>query len=82
MHVSTELFFLFDLYELIDIRHQFPVTEFDQEQYDRIRRREGFEDGAQQITIEDAVMLINEYHEKPEIAAQKMNAPLDKASPG
>ena len=30
------------------------LTEFDQEQYDRIRRREGYEDGIQQKTIEAA----------------------------
>ena len=30
------------------------LTEFDQEQYDRIRRREGYEDGTQQKTIEAA----------------------------
>ena len=38
----------------------------------------GFEKGQQQKAIEDAVMLINDYKEKPEIAAKKMNAPLDK----
>ena len=41
-------------------------------------KEEGIIEGAQQKAIEAAIMLINEYHEKPEIAAQKMNAPLDK----
>lgn len=30
------------------------LTNFDQEQYDRIRRREGFDEGAQQKAVEDA----------------------------
>ena len=34
------------------------LTEFDQEQYDRIRRREGFEAGEQQKAINDAITLI------------------------
>ena len=38
----------------------------------------GEEVGANKKAIEDAIMLIKEYKEKPEIAAQKMNAPLDK----
>ena len=46
--------------------------------HDRDIKKAAKEEGIQQKAIEDAVMLINEYHEKPEIAAQKMNAPLDK----
>ena len=46
--------------------------------HDRDIKKAAKEEGIQQKAIEAAVMLINEYHEKPEIAAQKMNAPLDK----
>lgn len=40
--------------------------------------KQGIQQGEQQKAIEDAVLLIKEYNEKPEIAAQKMNAPLEK----
>ncbi len=53
------------------------LTNFDQEQYDRIRRREGFDEGAQQKAVEDAIIAIKEFHATPEDAAQKMGAPLD-----
>ena len=47
-----------------------------------VKKQEAFEDGQiageQKKAIEYAIMLINEYHEKPEVAAQKMKAPLDK----
>ncbi len=36
----------------------------------------GIQQGEQKKAVEDAIMLINEYEETPEIAAQKMNAPL------
>ena len=32
---------------------------------------------AQQKAVEDAIMLINDYKETPEVAARKMNAPLN-----
>ena len=38
----------------------------------------GLAEGQQQKAIEDALMLIKEYNETPEVAAQKMKAPLDK----
>ena len=38
----------------------------------------GIQQGEQQKAIEDAVVLIKEYKETPEVAAQKMNAPLEK----
>ncbi len=53
------------------------LTEFDQEQYDRIRRREGFEEGAQQKVVEAALLLIKKYKASPEEAAADMNAPLE-----
>ena len=46
-----------------------------------VKKEEAFEagvsQGVQQKAVEDALMLINEYKEEPEIAAQKMNAPLE-----
>ncbi len=39
--------------------------------------QQGLEQGAQQKAVEAALMLINEYEEDPEIAAKKMNAPLE-----
>ena len=38
----------------------------------------GIQQGEQQKAIEDAVLLIKEYKETPEVAAQKMNASLEK----
>lgn len=37
----------------------------------------GKTEGKQEKAVEDAIMLVNEYKETPEIAAQKMNAPLE-----
>ncbi len=39
---------------------------------------QSFREGEQKKAIEDAVLLIKEYKETPEVAAQKMNAPLEK----
>ncbi len=39
---------------------------------------QGLAEGQKQKAIDAAVMLIKEYNETPEVAAQKMNAPLDK----
>lgn len=38
----------------------------------------GWEAGAREKAIEDALLLIKEFNVSPEIAAQKMNAPLEK----
>ena len=40
-------------------------------------RYEALQEGAQNKAVEDAIMLVNEYKETPEIAAQKMKAPLE-----
>ena len=40
--------------------------------------KQGIKQGEQKRAIEDAVLLIKDYNEKPEIAAQKINAPLEK----
>ena len=39
---------------------------------------QSFREGEQKKAIEAAVLLIKEYKETPEVAAQKMNAPLEK----
>ena len=39
-------------------------------------RYEALQEGAQNKAVEDALMLINEYQEVPEVAAKKVNAPL------
>lgn len=41
-------------------------------------REEGISIGAREKAIEDALLLIKEFNVSPEIAAQKMNAPLEK----
>lgn len=56
----------------------FSMSEFDQEAYDRHRRREGYEEGAQDKAIETAVMIVRKYKATPEEAAQDAGAPLDK----
>ena len=61
------------------------LTEFDQEQYDRIRRREGFEagvsegisQGAQQTAIKNAIALLKE-GDSPEKIARCTELPLEK----
>ena len=56
------------------------LTEFDQEQYDRIRRREGYEEGvsqgAQQKAIEAAKNLLRMKVGTHEQIAQAQNLPL------
>ena len=47
------------------------------ERLERSAFKNGLVQGTQQKAVEDALMLINEYKEKPEVAAQKMNAPLE-----
>ena len=57
------------------------LTDFDQEQYDRNRRREGYEEGiakgAQQKAVEAALELLKEKI-APEIIAKCVNLPLEK----
>ena len=45
--------------------------------HDHDIRYEALQEGAQQKAVEDAVMLINEYKETPEVAAKKVNVPLE-----
>ena len=41
-------------------------------------RKEGHEEGREEKAVEDAVMLVHDYNATPEVAAEKMGAPLDK----
>lgn len=50
------------------------LTEFDEEEYKRIC----YEDGVYEKAIKDAVILVKDFKATPELAAQKMNAPLEK----
>ena len=52
------------------------LTEFNEENSIRCWLRDGINQGKQEKAVEDALMLVNEYKEKPEVAAQKVNAPL------
>ena len=58
------------------------LTEFDQEQYDRIRRREGYEEGvvsgAQQKAIEAATNLLKMNKLSPEENADPQELPSDQ----
>ena len=54
------------------------LTEFDEEKFKRVSHRNGVREGREEKAVEDAVLLIKEYNESPEVAAKKMNAPLDK----
>ena len=44
----------------------------------RVQREEAYEDGVQQKAIQGALVLIRDFNASPELAAKKMNAPLDK----
>ena len=52
--------------------------EYDYDMDIAVQREEAFEDGAQQKAIEDAVMLVRDFNIDPKLAAEKINAPLDK----
>ena len=54
------------------------LTDFDQEQYDRNRRREGFEEGAQQKAIEATINLLKMKKLSPNEIAQVQGLPLEK----
>ena len=43
-----------------------------------VKKQEAFEDGQEAKAIEDALILIHDFNATPELAAQKMKAPLDK----
>ena len=49
------------------------LTEFDVEEFKREMREEGREEQA----IEDAVIAVRDFNVSPQVAAEKMNAPLE-----
>ena len=53
------------------------LTEFDQDLYDKCRRREGFEEGAQQKALEAAENFLRE-GDSPEKVARCIGLPLEK----
>ncbi len=62
-----------------EVRNMF-IGEYDYDLDIKVKteeaREEGIAEGQQQKAIEDALMLIKEYKETPEVAAKKMNIPL------
>ena len=56
-----------------EFRSEYAAMNLHDQDIIRTAKREASEEKA----VEAALLLINEYKEKPEIAAQKMNAPLD-----
>ena len=60
-----------------EVKNMF-IGEYDYDLDMQVKAEEAREEGQQQKAIEAAIMLIKEYKETPEIAAKKMNAPLDK----
>ncbi len=53
------------------------TDEYDYELDMQVKAEEAYEKGAQQKAVEAAIMLINEYNETPETAAQKVKVPLE-----
>lgn len=53
------------------------TDEYDYELDMQVKAEEAYEKGAQQKAVEAAIMLINEYNETPEAAAQKVKVPLE-----
>ncbi|MEE3314802.1 MAG: hypothetical protein VZR56_11680 [Treponema sp.] len=59
-------------------RKQFMDLEIEKKYAFREGEKKGKLEGAQQKAIEDAIILIKDFDIAPEIAAQKLNAPLEK----
>ena len=43
-----------------------------------VKKEEAYQDGLEHKAIEGAVILVKEFNTNPRIAAEKMNAPLEK----
>ena len=54
------------------------LTEFDEEKFKRVSHRNGVRECGEEKAVEAAVLVIKEYNESPEVAAKKINAPLEK----
>ncbi|MBQ9626845.1 MAG: hypothetical protein IJR40_06685 [Treponema sp.] len=53
------------------------LTEYDEESAIRGWKQDGIEMGREEKAVENALTLIRDYNASPEVAAQKMGAPLD-----
>ena len=53
------------------------TDEYDYNLDIQVKTEEAFQKGAQQQAVENALMLIKDYNASPEVAAQKMNVPLE-----
>ena len=58
--------------------HDFDITEEAKKQGRIEGLNEGLELGTQQKAVEGAIILIKDFNAEPELAATKMNAPLEK----
>ena len=54
------------------------LAEFDQEIYEKTVREEGRKEGLEKGLVEGALVLIKDFNVTPEVAAEKMGAPLDQ----
>ena len=54
------------------------LTEYDEESAIRGWKQDGIEMGREEKAVENALTLFRDYNASPEVAAQKMGAPLDK----
>ena len=54
------------------------LEEYDEQACIRTWQEDGFIKGQQQKAVEDAVMLIHDFNVTPEVAAEKMKAPLEQ----
>ena len=42
-----------------------------------VKKEEAFQEGQKTKAVEDAILLVKDYNVTPEVAAEKMNAPLE-----
>ena len=53
------------------------IGEYDYDLDMQVKAEEAREEGKQKKAVEDALLLIKDYKAAPEVAAEKMNAPLE-----
>jgi predicted transposase/invertase (TIGR01784 family) len=61
-----------------EFRSDYAAMNLHDRDIQRAARREGIAEGSLQKAIEDAVIAIRHFNVSPQVAAEKMNAPLDK----
>ncbi len=59
------------------MRETFLCAKYDYKMDIAVKQEEAFQDGQQQKAIEAAVIAVKDFNVSPEIAAEKMNAPLE-----